>query len=106
MFNPSRENVCSLKFIMVMSFFLWPFQDYHGYDLMPIPRNAWPSSDRIHLGKHSYTVEKGSAKIEVLLRQRAFFVRGAVEGKHVSWGRFATIQDAWIAACTKAGVLP
>ena len=43
---------------------------------------------------------------QVLLRQRAFYVKGGVSGPHVAWSKFPTISDAWICACTRAGVLP
>ena len=65
---------------------------YHGYDLKDIPKNALPQGP-------------GDRKIEVLLRQRAFFVRGGHQ-KHISWGKYPSVADAWIAACTRAGVLP
>lgn len=78
---------------------------YNGYSLKGLPKNAMPTGG--HKGLHSYTVMKGKAKIEVLLRQKAFYVRGApsIRGQ-VTWSKFPSIRDAWIAACTKAGVLP
>lgn len=86
---------------------MFPLQDsYHGYDLSEIPRQAHPSADRVHTGRHSYTVVRGACKIEVLLRQRAFFVRGVVGPKHVSWSKYDTVADAWMAACARGGVLP
>lgn len=57
------------------------------------------------MGKHSYTVARGDAKIEVLLKNKAFYVRGANKGR-VSWVKYGGIKDAWIAACARAGVLP
>ncbi|CAL1169528.1 unnamed protein product, partial [Cladocopium goreaui] len=77
---------------------------YRGYSLKGIPSQARPSSNS--LGAHSYTVKRGDARIEVLLRQRAFYVKGGVSGPHVAWSKFPTISDAWICACTRAGVLP
>ena len=72
-----------------------------------LPRQARPDMDKHNGGKHSYTVQRGGQKIEVLLRQRAFFVRVAPEkSKHISWNKFPTVKDAWICACARAGVLP
>ncbi|CAL1135361.1 unnamed protein product [Cladocopium goreaui] len=80
---------------------------YHDYNLteLGIPRNACPDPSRRHLGRHSYTVIKGAAKLEVLLKNRACYVRGPNKGQ-VSWGKHGGPRSAWIAACTKAGVLP
>ena len=78
---------------------------HNGYSLKGLPKNAMPTGG--HKGLHSYTIMKGQAKIEVLLRQKAFYVRGppSIRGQ-VTWSKFPSIRDAWIAACTKAGVLP
>ena len=70
-----------------------------------LPVNARPDPNRRHFGKHSYTVHKGAAKIEVLLNKRAYYVRGPSKGQ-VSWAKYGGPRDAWIKACTKAGVVP
>jgi len=79
---------------------------YCGYDLSVVPRNAWPDPKKIHLGCHSYTVLRGAGKIEVLLRNKAYFVRGPSEKKQFTWSKHGGPNSAWIAACTHAGVLP
>ena len=79
---------------------------YNGYSLKDLPKSAWPAKDRRHQGQHSYTVHRGSAKIEVLLRQRAFYVRQTIGKQHISWSKFDSIADAWLVACARAGVLP
>ncbi|CAL1159180.1 unnamed protein product [Cladocopium goreaui] len=80
---------------------------YHEYNLtqLGVPRNALPSPNRRHLGKHSYTIEKGGQKIECLLKCKAFYVRGPNKGQ-VSWNKHGGIVSAWITACGKAGILP
>ena len=52
---------------------------YGDYSLAGIPKNALPQEDKVHKGKHSYSVHKAGKIIEVLLRSQAYFVRG-VEG--------------------------
>ena len=66
---------------------------------------ARPDPARAHNGKHSYTIYRGEAKIECLLKQKAFYVKGPNKG-HVSWKKHNGIGNAWISACTRAGVLP
>ena len=79
--------------------------EYAGYKLDHLPRQAWPASDRKHHGLRSYTVARGAARIEVLLRNKAYYVKGANKGQ-VSWAKHGGPHDAWIVACTRAGVIP
>jgi len=79
---------------------------FNGYSLEGFPVQALPDRCRKHLGKHSYTIHRGNARIEVLLKQKAFFVRGAGGNQHVSWSKYGSLKDAWISACARAGVLP
>lgn len=81
---------------------------YNGYKLEGLPKPAWPDRNRKNGGMHSYTIHRGSARIEVLLRQRAFFVRArnVLGNQHISWSKYPSILDAWLAACARAGVLP
>lgn len=79
---------------------------YGSYDLACVPRSAWPDKKKIHLGAHSYTVNRGQAKFEVLLRNKAYFVRSPGEKKQFTWSKHGGPQSAWIAACSYAGVLP
>lgn len=78
---------------------------YGEYSLEGIPRNALPDPNRKHQGKHSYTIQKGDAKLEVLLKSRAYYVRTGQKGQ-VSWAKHGGPRDAWIVACGRAGVLP
>lgn len=69
--------------------------------------NAMPAKDRKHIGKHSYTVMRGAAKVEVLLKNRAYYVRCPEDQKgQVSWQKNGDARNAWIVACGRAGVLP
>ena len=79
---------------------------YNGYKLDGLPKPAWPDMNRKNGGMHSYTIHRGSARIEVLLRQRAFFVRQRHGNQRISWSKYQSILDAWLAACARAGVLP
>ena len=75
-----------------------------------MPAAAYPLADRVNRAKHSYTVEDQSsgARIEVLLRARAFFVKklgpeapaDSTLG-HVSWK--GDVQTAWSEAKCWAG---
>ena len=78
---------------------------YNGYSLLEIPRNAWPGEGR-HYGKHSYTISRGEAKLEALLQKRAFFVKSGSNKGQLTWSKYPSIKDAWLATCTRAGVLP
>ena len=78
---------------------------YNGYSLKDIPKNAWPGEGK-HYGKHSYTITRGSAKLEVLLRNKAFFVKSGTNKGQVTWSKYSSVRDAWLATCTRAGVLP
>ena len=79
---------------------------YRGYSLIGFPKAALPSTKRTHNGLHSYTCQVGAARIEVLLRQRAFYVKTGPNKGQVSWKKFGGISKAWLAACGKSGVLP
>ena len=77
-----------------------------GYDLSELPKAALPQMSRVHKGLHSYTVQRGEARIEVLLRTRAYFVKNGRKSGQVTWSKFGGPKNAWITACTRAGVLP
>ena len=64
-----------------------------------------PDPSRRHLGKHSYSVVKGDRKVEVLLKSKAFYVRAPGEKGQVTWSVHDGVRNAWIAACTRAGIL-
>lgn len=68
--------------------------------------NALPQADKQHYGVHSYTVTKGSGKVEVLLAKKAYFVKPPGQKGQVAWSKFGGPRDAWITACTRAGVVP
>ena len=76
-------------------------EGWHGeYDLraLGVPEAAFPQHGRLHgnRGKHSYTVEDcdTGARIEILLRSRAFFVKGIGHGAPES-GECKTGSIAW-----------
>lgn len=79
---------------------------YKKYSLAGLPKNALPDPTKEHAGAHGYTVKKGAAKIEVLLRTRAFCVKTGERKGQITWSKHPSIRDAWIVACTRAGVLP
>lgn len=87
-------------------------QMYRGlYSLDELPEEALPRGPG---GKHSYTLTdispEPAAKIEVLLRHRAFFVkRNSIAGRgpigQVSWARYDTVESAWREAVKRAGFM-
>ena len=85
---------------------------FQSYDLLEleVPLEAWPQGPA--KGQHSYTLRKGQAVIEVLLRNRAFyckkihpFVKG--DANHtvgqVGWKTSGGIEAAWRAAKERMG---
>ena len=88
--------------------YLWILQaSFQPHRFTSISGNALPDPDKKHLGCHSYTVHRGNARIEVLLRNHAFVIKCPEQCKgQVTWSRFGGVRSAWIEACTKAGVLP
>lgn len=79
---------------------------YKGYDLADMPRGALPQTARSHKGKHSYTVYQGNAKIEVLLRAKAFIVKSGKDHQQITWSKHNGAENAWVVACGRAGILP
>lgn len=79
-----------------------------------IPLKARPQEGRVHRGVHSYTVEAlvqdangepFTTLIDVLLRQKAFFVKKcSPTGKRgqLSWKKHGGTTHAWIAALEQA----
>lgn len=66
-----------------------------------------PQPGRANVGRHSYTIMRGSAKLEVLLKNRAFYIRSPDSARgQITWSKHGGVKSAWISACTKAGVLP
>ena len=66
---------------------------YGVYSLKDIPKKAWPDKSKPNQGTHSYTISDGEAKIEILLRNRAFFVKKFREPAcgpvgHVAFAKF------------------
>ena len=85
---------------------------FHGdYDLreMNLPEACFPQRGKLNRGRHSYTIQSRSgAHIEVLLRSRAFFIKGLCEGAgehnklgQVSWKE--NVVEAWSVAKARAG---
>ena len=73
---------------------------HFGKDLSVVPRQAWPDPERKNLSKHSYTLERGGACLEVLLLKQAYFVKKLGSGSgpigQVSWSKFS--------CCSRMGV--
>ena len=78
---------------------------YGGYDLaaLDVPREAYPDLTRENVGKHSYTLKSpnSSARIEVFLRPKAFFVKrvsdtGPGPTGQLSWLKCGGAKAAWI----------
>lgn len=83
---------------------------YKGtYDLSLIPVEARPDLLKPNLGKRSYTLAcSNKATIEVLLRNRAYFVKKLAVGApgpcgQVSFSRFGDAAGAWSEAKHRAG---
>ena len=74
---------------------------YGDYSLAGIPKNALPQEDKVHKGKHSYSVHKAGKIIEVLLRSQAYFVRG-VEGAGKNGICVQHINSVWFSKCLKS----
>ena len=76
--------------------------------LLGLPAECYPDSGRPNKGAHSYTIRSESgARVEVLLRSRAFFVKQGHEGMaedckgQVSWG--LDVAEAWRAVKERCG---
>lgn len=85
---------------------------YKGvYTLDHLPPAAWPDTSKANQGTHSYTLTSPSgnkARIEVLLRHNAFFVKRVGEDApgpvgQVSFARFNGAAGAWSEATRRAG---
>lgn len=85
---------------------------YRDYDLveLKVPKAAYPDSAKENSGHHSYTLysPSTSARIEVLLRHKAFFVKrcsDTADGPigQVSWAKLGGPQAAWTEAVRRSG---
>lgn len=84
-----------------------PDQEYGEYSLKDIPMAARPQPDRIHRGKHSYTVktavrdpgdEMREVLVDYLLRAKAYYVKKAAPTGHcgqITWKKFGGPKAAW-----------
>jgi hypothetical protein len=95
-------------------------EEYNGYSLECVPHAARPQPDRVHRGKHSYTVKTTvhdadnklcEVLVDVLLRQEAFYVKKApASGRlgQLSWKKYGSASKAWEAALDRAscGAIP
>ena len=82
--------------------------DYKGYDVSMLPKEALPDLTRTNLGRHSYTLRKDDACLEVLLQKEAFFVkkvgaRGDGPTGQVSWSKYGGPVEAWKVAKQRSG---
>lgn len=81
---------------------------YKAYDVSGLPPPARPDLTKPNRGEHSYTLTSGSSCIEVLLRQKAYFVKRVGEGGtgpkgQVSWKLNGGSGAAWRIAIERAG---
>lgn len=82
--------------------------EYKGYDVSMLPKEALPDLTRANLGRHSYTVRKDDACLEVLLQKEAFFVKKVGAGGEgplgqVSWSKHGGPGGAWEVAKQRSG---
>ena len=81
------------------------------YNISHIPVAARPCQSKENKGRHGYTLcsQDGSrARIEVLLRQKAFFAKVLADGApgpvgQLSFGKFDSIESAWAEAKRRVG---
>ena len=82
---------------------------YGSYNLteMGIPKAAHPDPERSNAGAHSYTISRGKVRLEVLLRNRAFYIKSAAAGKgptgQLSFSKFGDAEGAWKEATARSG---
>ena len=80
----------------------------HRALLEQLPAELWPQTP-IH-GEHSYTLRSRSgARVEVLLRSRAFFIKSTspgiqrAGGPYVPWSRLGAPATTWMALKAEVG---
>ena len=85
---------------------------YKGkYDLSELPKAALPNSGKTNGGVHSYTLsDNQGARIEVLLRNRAFYVKRLSDSGHgsgptgqISFSKYDGPAKAWAEAIHRSG---
>ena len=77
-----------------------PEDMFLGYDLSPLPKDAYPDRRRVNQGKLSYTIEFSNARVEVLLAKKAYFVKSVAPGfpgpkGQITWSKFGGPKAAW-----------
>ena len=85
-----------------------PMMSKGTYDLSNLPVAAHPDWSKNNNGAHSYTLNSGEARIEVLLRNKAIFVKRvgpSADGPvgQVSFSKFGGEHAAWREATRRAG---
>lgn len=95
-------------------------EEYNGYSLEGVPLEARPQPDRVHRGKHSYTVKTTvhdtennlcEVLVDVLLRQQAFYLKKAPSSGRLgqlNWKKHGGASKAWEATLDRAscGAIP
>eukprot|EP00438_Fugacium_kawagutii_P016533 Skav227294 [mRNA] locus=scaffold2645:5911:6168:+ [translate_table: standard] len=81
---------------------------YKGYSLTEIPIEAHPDYSKKNLGAHSYTLTWNGVTVEVLLRQRAFFIKKVHPDSpgpkgQVSFLKHGGAKAAWKVAVARSG---
>lgn len=82
---------------------------FGGYDLKPLPKEAYPDMDRANKGKRSYTIEFSGARVEVLLDKKAFFIKKCAVGSpgpvgQITWGKYGGPLAAWKLVKERCGI--
>ncbi|CAE7812666.1 unnamed protein product [Symbiodinium sp. CCMP2456] len=83
---------------------------FKEHSLSWVPVEARPEGDLAkHKGNHSYTVTDGEAKVEILLRQKAFYVKQARSDApgpkgQISVGKYSSVAAAWDEAKARSGL--
>ena len=82
--------------------------EYGEYNISQLPKEAYPDMAKANLGKHSYTLSREGAAVEVLLQKEAYFVKkvggsGTGPTGQVSWAKYGGPGNAFQVAKARAG---
>ena len=83
---------------------------FKTHSLSWVPVEATPEGDLAkYKSNHSYTVTDGEAKVEILLRQKAFYVKQSRTDApgpkgQISVGKYSDVEAAWEEAKARSGL--
>ena len=77
-----------------------PEDRFLGYDLTPLPREAFPDRSKPNQGKLSYTIDFSGARVEVLLEKKAYFIKVVSPGfpgpkGQITWSKYGEGGVSW-----------